>query len=74
MSKYVNLYATRDSQTKFEGNHTKNGRATAPKVVEEEQEEKKEEKKVEEKTCQHRCRFSIHILQETHKPNLKEIT
>ena len=47
---FIYLYATRDSQTKFEGNHMKNGKVTVLKVVEEEQEEEEEE---EEEICQH---------------------
>ena len=43
------LYATRDSQTKFEENHMKNGKVTVLKVVEEEQEEQEEEEEI----CQH---------------------
>ena len=47
----LNLYATRDSQIKFEANHMKNGKVTVLKVVEEEQEEEEEEE--EEEICQH---------------------
>ena len=46
----LNLYATRDSQTKFEGNCMKNGKVTVLKVVEEEEEEEEEEEK---DICQH---------------------
>ena len=51
----LNLYATRDSQLKFEANHMKNGKVTVLRVVEEEQEEEEEEEeeKEEEKICQH---------------------
>ena len=49
----LNLQATRDSQTKFEGNHMKNGKVTVLKVVEEEQEEEEEEEEKEEEICQH---------------------
>ena len=52
----LNLYATRDSQTKFEGNHMKNGKVTVLKVMEEEQEEEEEEEEEEdeeEEICQH---------------------
>ena len=48
----LNLYATRDSQPKFEANHMKNGKVTVLKVVEEEQEEEEEEEE-EEEICQH---------------------
>ena len=47
----LNPYVTRDSQTKVEGNHMKNGKVTVLKVVEEEQEEEEEEE--EEEICQH---------------------
>ena len=54
MIQILNLYATRDSQTKFEGNHMKNGKVTVLKVVEEEQEEKEEEEEEkEDEICQH---------------------
>ena len=49
----LNLYATRDSQTKFEGNQMKNGKVTFLKVVEEEQQEEEEEEEEEEEICQH---------------------
>ena len=42
----LNLYATRDSQPKFEANHMKNGKVTVLRCVEEEEEE--EEKEEEE--------------------------
>ena len=35
----LNLYATKDSQTKFEGNRMKNGKVTVLKLVEEEEED-----------------------------------
>ena len=46
-----NLYATRDSQPKFEANHMKNGKVTVLRLMEEEKEEEEEEK--EEEICQH---------------------
>ena len=74
----LNLYATRDSQPKFEANHMKIGQVTVLRLMEEEEEEEEEEKEEEEdqeeeKICQHCCRFLIYMLHETHKPNLKEI-
>ena len=48
----LNLYATRDSQTKFEGNRMKNGKVTVLRLVEEEGEEEEEEEEQEE-ICQH---------------------
>ena len=44
----LNLYATRDSLTKFKGNHMKNGKVTVLRLVEEEEEEQKEEEEEEE--------------------------
>ena len=44
-----NLYATRGSQTKLEGNHMKNGKVTVLRLVEEEQKEEEEEEEEEEK-------------------------
>ena len=41
----LNLYATRDSQTKFEGNRMKNGRVTVLKLVEEEEEEEERQER-----------------------------
>ena len=49
----LNLQATRDSQTKFEGNHMKNGKVPVLKVVEEELEEEEQEEEEEEEICQH---------------------
>ena len=46
----LNLYATRESQTKFEANCMKNGKVTVMRLVEEEEEEEEEEK---EEICQH---------------------
>ena len=46
----LNLYATIDSQPKFEGNHMKNGKVTVLRLLEEEEEE---EEKEEEEICQH---------------------
>ena len=42
-------------------------------MEEEEGEEEEEEEEEEEKIYQHWCRSLIYMLQETHKPNLKEI-
>ena len=38
----LNLYATRESQTKFEANLMKNGKVTVLKLMEEEEEEVQE--------------------------------
>ena len=46
----LNLYATRDSQPKFEANRMKNGKVTVLRLVEEEEEEEEED---EEEICQH---------------------
>ena len=50
----LNLNATRESQTKFEGNRIKNGKVTVLRLVEEEEgEEEEEEEEEEEKIYQH---------------------
>ena len=41
----LNLYATTDSQIKFEANRMKNGKVTVLRLVVEEQEEEEEEEK-----------------------------
>ena len=45
------------------------------RLVEEEEveEEEAEEEEEEEEICQHWYRFLIYMLQETHKPNLKQV-
>ena len=48
----LNIYATRDSQTKFEANHMKNSRVVVLRPVEEKKKEEKEEDEQEE-ICQH---------------------
>ena len=50
----LNLYATRDSQPKFEANCMKNGKVTVLKLVEEEEEDEEEKKeKQDEEICKH---------------------
>ena len=51
----LNVYATRDSQPKFEANCMKNGKVTVMKLVEEEEEEeeKEEEEEEQEEICKH---------------------
>ena len=65
----LNLYATRDSQTKFDGNCMKNGKDTVLRFAEEKEEEEEEEKEM----CEHGCTLIIYMLKKTRKPNLKQI-
>ena len=63
----------------------KNGKVTVLRLMaeeekeeeeeeEQEEEEEEEEEEKEEEICQHCCRFLMYMLQETHNPNLKQIT
>ena len=71
----LNLYATRDSQPKFEANHMKNGKVTVLRLVEEkeeQEEQEEEEEEEEEEICKHGCTFIIYMVKKIGKKLEKE--